>query len=692
VDLILIGLGPLRRFVDINVLLSRAAKVAPASMSRVTSVGARLDRVSSWWMRIGLLRPRSAIGLLLVIGALVHIQSLFVGFVADDFELLKVASSSSLGHLLSDPFPAGRGTYFRPLIMASLAITPQPFLHHLINLLIHLTNGVLIFIIAQSISTKKTSATPLLAALIFLIHPIVAYDVNWISGRTDSFACLFSLLVLHSVTKTRPILAALSLVLALSSKEVALSTPISALALYIFLTPPSLKSREVEAGEGEDREVGAREVGASSGGRGDRKVRAREAGQHEVGGRGRKVGDAESAAQPAAPERAAPNGSSEHERAPAGPEVASPAALSASQHAPNRSPEVGAQPAAFPSSPERALNRTPALIGLGLIAVGWIGLLAGRFYRTPSEVGALSVANVFKGIASVPILFVWPNSFWEVRHLLLSYPVLLPLSALLLLAPLVFAVRWVSRHRDRRRAALALFVLATAPLLPLFLASLVPSTRLMYLPLATTCIALVGLRQIIEPPRPRQLIPISLVAIALMIVGSVLRGHRWIENSQLIATYCNDFIALRRDAPPNTTPLFVTYPFELDDTPLFVHHTHSTLRACAPSDTKVSDAMIVVGPIVMARSPSGPVVRAERRDTSTSRIDFQITDASSFFGFEVPLAINTPLSFPEVTFIATEANNPREVRGLSTTFPPESIANADLLYFDGQHLRRIGAP
>lgn len=551
--------------------------------------------MSSWFARVGALRPRLAVGLLLAIGAFVHGQSLLVGLVADDFDLLTVASSSGFVRLLTDPFPAGSGTYFRPLVMGTLAIehalSAGPLLHHLINLVVHLANGLLVFAIGRALSRGKTSATPFLAALVFLVHPIVAYDANWISGRTDSFACFFSLVCLMGSslglmrtfgTFPSHLLAPLALLLALASKEVALSTPIAAIALHLFVT-------------------------------------------HD--------------------------------------------------------------------DPIRRLRARTTLFALVAIAVAWTALLVSRFYSTPEarqQVTALDPRSLLKGIASAPLLFLWPNSFWEVRHLLLTYPVLLPLSLLLIILAAGVAVRWLCRHRDRRDAVLALAVFAIAPLLPLWVASLVPTTRLMYLPLAATCIAAVGARQLVDAPLSPALRPITVAAIALMIVGSLLRGHRWIDNSRRLAGYCDDFIALRRDAPPNTTPLFVTFPFELDDTPLFVHHTHATLRAC--SSTAVDETMIVVGPVVMARPPTAPIVHARRAAHDPQRLELEITGASAFFGFEVPLESRSPVHFPEVTLIVERANNPREARALSAVFPPERLGNADLLYFDGQHLRRVAAP
>jgi hypothetical protein len=66
---------------------------------------------------------------------------------------------------------------------------------HLENILIHLVNAILVYFLTRQILTleKKNESAhlPLLAALLFGLHPINTESVNWISGRTDLLAGMF---------------------------------------------------------------------------------------------------------------------------------------------------------------------------------------------------------------------------------------------------------------------------------------------------------------------------------------------------------------------------------------------------------------------------------------------------------------------------------------------------------------------
>jgi len=517
-----------------------------------------------------------AMALLMSLGALVHAQALLVGYVADDFTILQAITEGRHADLLRDAFPAGRGTYFRPLVMFSLAlehaITTSPLLHHFINLAAHLAAGALVFAIGRAL--RSTTLSSFVAGLAFLVHPIVAYDVNWISGRTDVFTTLFALLSLWAFLTGRAGISIGALVLALASKEVAVVTPLCAVALSLLQQDETARKRR------------------------------------------------------------------------------------------------------------RGLLSTQAAITLG-----WLGLLYVRFYRSaPDPEAGPHLTSILKGLASVPILFVWPNSFWETRHLLLSYPKLLFVPALGLVVVGLLVARFVKKHPRERTRLLVLFALVTCPLLPLFAVGLVPSTRLMYFPLAMLCLGLATF----PIPSHRAATPIIAALLLLMSIGSALRGRRWVENTQRLATYCDDMKALRQDAPSASIPVFVTMPFELDDTPLFVRHAHATLGTClAARFASLDDKAVVIGPVVMPRSPTkGPVVSITR--PSRSELHFDLHDGA-FFGFEIPLERDVPVKFPEVTLRATAAANAREATGLTMTFPEDTIANADLLYFDGDHLKRVPA-
>jgi protein O-mannosyl-transferase len=99
--------------------------------------------------------------------------------------------------------PFSEGFYYRPLIGVSFFLDKyilglKPSLMHLENILIHLVNAILVyFLTRQIIALEKKSESdhpPLLAALLFGLHPINTESVNWISGRTDLLAGMFILM------------------------------------------------------------------------------------------------------------------------------------------------------------------------------------------------------------------------------------------------------------------------------------------------------------------------------------------------------------------------------------------------------------------------------------------------------------------------------------------------------------------
>ncbi|HUP19759.1 MAG TPA: hypothetical protein VM778_07370 [Gemmatimonadota bacterium] len=146
--------------------------------------------------------PRPGPGLaalgLAVLGLAAFFPALNAGYVADDYTHL--AALESPGWSILDPMPAGAGTYFRPLIMGSLALEralasgDAAGLHHAVNLAIHLAAGLALWGMARS-AGRLAGRDPgglfawALAAL-FLVHPAMVDDVAWIAGRQDSLVGL----------------------------------------------------------------------------------------------------------------------------------------------------------------------------------------------------------------------------------------------------------------------------------------------------------------------------------------------------------------------------------------------------------------------------------------------------------------------------------------------------------------------
>ena len=68
-------------------------------------------------------------------------------------------------------------------------------IHHLVNVLIHAVNGILIFLLFQKMTANKWPS--LLIALLFVIHPVHVESVAWISERKDLLSTFFWLLTMR---------------------------------------------------------------------------------------------------------------------------------------------------------------------------------------------------------------------------------------------------------------------------------------------------------------------------------------------------------------------------------------------------------------------------------------------------------------------------------------------------------------
>jgi len=102
---------------------------------------------------------------------------------------------------LLDILLPGRNYYYRPIIELSYYIDSkwwgmEPSVMHLENILLHILNTLLVFTISRKIAAyypERSLFIPLLAALLFALHPLNVEAVSWISGRTDPLAALFLL-------------------------------------------------------------------------------------------------------------------------------------------------------------------------------------------------------------------------------------------------------------------------------------------------------------------------------------------------------------------------------------------------------------------------------------------------------------------------------------------------------------------
>ena len=150
----------------------------------------------------------------------------------------------------------------RPVLYATFLLDhwlygTAPAGYHLLNVLLHLGSGLLIYRILTSVVSDDRSPVPFLTALVFLIHPIATETVTYISGRASGLMAFFYLLAFffyikaseqtENVERRRRHLsgAVASFLLSLGSKETAVTLPVILLLWDVVirkLNGPSLRT------------------------------------------------------------------------------------------------------------------------------------------------------------------------------------------------------------------------------------------------------------------------------------------------------------------------------------------------------------------------------------------------------------------------------------------------------------------
>lgn len=141
------------------------------------------------------------------VAVLVYGNAIDGAFVFDDKILLvespETHTFSHLGGHFSgaEGFHETMGRYYRPLVALTYCVDnwisdayyneQYARVFHLTNIVIHAIAVLLLFRILALLCGSWKPALP--AALIFAVHPVHTEAVTWISGRTDSLACVFYL-------------------------------------------------------------------------------------------------------------------------------------------------------------------------------------------------------------------------------------------------------------------------------------------------------------------------------------------------------------------------------------------------------------------------------------------------------------------------------------------------------------------
>jgi len=139
-----------------------------------------------------------------ILGVLIFGMALFNGFVGDDsgyinhpyiqkFQLIKLVTGSSSDLGGSSPIT---GSFYRPAMLIMLSALyqifhQQAFGYHFFQISLHIANASLVYFLFRNFFKKKLS---LFLALIFLVHPINAETVLYVSNLQDVLMMTFGLL------------------------------------------------------------------------------------------------------------------------------------------------------------------------------------------------------------------------------------------------------------------------------------------------------------------------------------------------------------------------------------------------------------------------------------------------------------------------------------------------------------------
>jgi len=162
------------------------------------------------------LKTKHFIVILFLIGFVVYLNVLPNGFVWDDEEQvvnnLMIQSFSNLPQIFKgSTFQTGgagglSGIYYKPLMTLSFMFNYgiwklNAFGYHLFQVLTHLTNGVLVFLLLKNLfgKIKDGQIWAFLASLIFIVHPANIEAAGYISATQDVLYVFFALLALNFI-------------------------------------------------------------------------------------------------------------------------------------------------------------------------------------------------------------------------------------------------------------------------------------------------------------------------------------------------------------------------------------------------------------------------------------------------------------------------------------------------------------
>lgn len=186
--------------------------------------------------------------LLVVLGIVAYWNSFDAPLVFDDLVSIQKNTGVRFGDYLKPALLTTRPVLYLTFAMNYAFHGQDVWGYHLISLVLHLLNGILVFFIARHIfrirllDERPSTTCALWAAALFVVHPVQTESVTYISSRSELLSAFFyaAALLVFVKSSDQKVGFVLSLVVAalfllgLLSKETAITLP-ATLALYDFL-------------------------------------------------------------------------------------------------------------------------------------------------------------------------------------------------------------------------------------------------------------------------------------------------------------------------------------------------------------------------------------------------------------------------------------------------------------------------
>ncbi|MFI5395361.1 MAG: tetratricopeptide repeat protein [Candidatus Binatia bacterium] len=195
---------------------------------------------------------------LAVVIAAAYANSLAIGFQFDDWHVLEqnpfIRSLRSIPRFFIDAHTTTvlrENVALRPILMVSFAVNyaisgPATWSYHVVNIVLHWLAMVFIFRIVRDHFWFGDDGLPIAAgaALIVALHPLNTEPVDYLSARSALLTTVFYLAAFDLAVRGRRLPVVLLFVLALLTKEIAVTLPVALLGYWLVARQTTVAQRQ----------------------------------------------------------------------------------------------------------------------------------------------------------------------------------------------------------------------------------------------------------------------------------------------------------------------------------------------------------------------------------------------------------------------------------------------------------------